>query len=70
VNPNLRTHEGCTLLYSATGPHGGNEILRVLVMEEANVNEGCGKYTPLRNAASWVNYEGVMILLDAGADQI
>lgn len=66
--PNLRTRDGCSLLYLATGPHGGNEVLRVLVKGGADVDEGCRKYTPLMNAASWVNYEGVMILLDAGAD--
>ena len=67
-NPDLRTEQGCSLLYLATGPHGGNDVLRVLTKHGANVNEGCGQYTPLMNAASWVNQEAVMLLLEAGAD--
>lgn len=64
----LRTESGCTLLYLATGPHGGNDVLEALVDHGANVNEGCGRYTPLMNAASWINEEGVNILMRAGAN--
>ena len=67
-NPNLKTKDGESLLYIATGPHGGNEVLRVLLKHKVNVNEGQGKYTPLMNAASWINYEAVTWLLNAGAD--
>jgi ankyrin repeat protein len=67
-DPNLKNGNGCSLLYIATGPHGGNDALRALVEGGSSVNVGCGKYTPLMNAASWDNYEGVMLLLKAGAD--
>ena len=67
-DPNLRDENGCTLLYVATGPHGGNDVVRVLIAHAGNVNAGCGKYTPLMNAASWGNDAAVQLLLTAGAD--
>jgi ankyrin repeat protein len=67
-DPNLRNHERCTLLYVATGPHGGNDVVRVLIAHAADVNAGCGKYTPLMNAASWANDDAIELLLKAGAD--
>jgi Ankyrin repeats (3 copies) len=66
-DPNLRNHEGCTLLYVATGPHGGDDVLRILIAHQARVDEGCGRNTPLMNAASWLNSDAVG-LLNSGAD--
>jgi ankyrin repeat protein len=36
----------------------------------ADPNHGSGKYTPLMNAASWVRYDAVQLLLERGADPL
>jgi ankyrin repeat protein len=52
----------------ATSPKGGKAIVSLLLEKGANVNVGVGKYTPLMNAASWVNIDVVELLLNNGAD--
>lgn len=56
-------------LYIATGPKGGKEALELLLEKGAKVDVGAGKYTPLMNAASWVDLESVRLLLAKGADK-
>jgi ankyrin repeat protein len=68
TSPDARNAVGETLLYVATGPKGGVEVVRLLLRSGANPNAGQGRYTPLMNAASWVNLEAVNALLEAGAD--
>jgi uncharacterized protein len=68
VNPNAQNTQGESLLYVATGPKGGTEVTALLLRAGANPNVGLGRYTPLMNAASWVNIESVDLLLSAGAD--
>lgn len=67
-DPNQTNASGESLLYIATGPHGGNEVLEVLLAAGANVDKGASEYTPLMNAASWCNLEGVRLLLKHGAN--
>lgn len=67
-DPDLKDGEGRSLLYIAAGPHGGRDVLRVLIEHGARVDGGAGRYTPLMNAASWSDDEAVMALLGAGAD--
>jgi Ankyrin repeats (3 copies) len=63
-----RVIEGEHLLDVATGPKGGSDVVRELLKKGANPNgDGLG-YSPLMNAASWVDVESVKMLLDAGAD--
>lgn len=56
-------------LYVATGPKGGHEALKLLLEKGAKVDVGTEKYTPLMNAASWVDLESVRLLLAKGADK-
>lgn len=67
-DPNQTNANGESLLYIATGPHGGNEVLEVLLAAGAKVDKGAYEYTPLMNAASWCNLEGVQLLLKHGAN--
>ena len=67
-NPNAQTPSGESLLYIATGPHGGEGVLRVLLEHGADPNVGAGSYTPLMNASSWCWLKGVSLLVEAGAD--
>jgi len=67
-DPNAKAAHGESLLYVATGPHGGEEVLRLLLQRGANPNLGAGKYTPLMNASSWCWFEGVTLLIESGAD--
>lgn len=68
-NPDARNSNGESLLYIATGPHGGEDVLRLLLKHGAKPDAGApGGYTPLMNAASWCWLEGVSILAEAGAD--
>ncbi len=67
-DPNYPLPDSSSLLYLATGPHGGNQVMELLVKAGAKINKGAGKYTPLMNAASWTNYDAVTFLLDNGAD--
>ena len=67
-NPNAMDKQGRSLLYIAAGPHGGMDVLKLLLEHEANPNTGMGQYTPLMNAASWVWLDRVKALVDADAD--
>ena len=67
-DPNLKDSSGQSLLYVATGPKGGNAVLAALLRAGANPNEGAHGYTPLMNAASWVDLTAVQLLLKHGAD--
>jgi|GEM_PF-4000775 len=67
-NPNLILPDSSTLLYIATGPHGGFEVTKILVKSGARIDKGQGKYTPLMNAASWCNYDIVEFLLENNAN--
>ncbi len=60
--------DGEHLLDVATGPRGGSDVVRELLRKGANPNGDGQGYSPLMNAASWVNPESVRLLLDAGAD--
>jgi hypothetical protein len=59
---------GRSLLYVATGPHGGAEVLDLLLAHGADPELGADGYSPLMNAASWCWLDGVKKLVDAGAD--
>ena len=67
-NPNTVSGSKASLLYIATGPKGGNDVLALLLEACANPNLGAYGYTPLMNAASWVNLPAVELLLTYGAD--
>ena len=67
-NPNAKSASGESLLYIATGPHGGEDVLRLLLERGANPNIGAGAYSPLMNASSWCWLKGVSLLAEAGAD--
>ena len=67
-DPNALAKNGASMLYVATGPHGGEGVLRLLLERGADPNRGSGLYTPLMNAASWCWRDGTRLLLDAGAD--
>jgi hypothetical protein len=66
-DPNA-TLDGRSLLYVATGPHGGAEVLDVLLERGADPELGASGYTPLMNASSWCWLAGVRKLAEAGAD--
>ena len=68
-NPNELLEHGRSPLYIANGPKGGMEVMKLLLENGADVNLGAGKYTPLMNAASWVNLDAVKLLLEKGADR-
>lgn len=67
-DPNARASNGYSMLYVATGPHGGEAVLRLLLSQGANPNIGSGNFTPLMNASSWCWLQGVQLLVKSGAD--
>jgi hypothetical protein len=67
-SPNAISSSGESMLYVATGPHGGASVLRLLLERGADPDVGVGTYTPLMNASSWCWLDGVEILVQAGAD--
>lgn len=68
-NPNLvDSVSGKSLLFLATGPNGGIEVLDVLLDGGANPNFPVSGDTPLMNASMWVNSRAVRRLLAKGAD--
>ena len=66
-----RGSDGSDLVYLATGPGGGTEVLRELLGAGASPDglDSKSSYTPLMNAASWVSLEMCQQLIDAGADR-
>jgi len=62
--------DGSDLVYLATGPGGGSEVLGELLRAGASPDglDPRSPYTPLMNAASWVSLEMCQQLIDAGAD--
>jgi len=68
ISPNAVDKDGASLLYVATGPKAGTQVIRALLDAGADPNRGQGKYTPLMNASSWVNEAAVELLLGSGAD--
>ena len=68
-NANEKLENDQSPLYVATGPKGGFEITKLLLEKGAKVNVGAGRYTPLMNAASWVDLKTVQLLLNHGADK-
>ncbi|MBD2459945.1 ankyrin repeat domain-containing protein [Oscillatoria sp. FACHB-1407] len=69
-DPDYVDAQGQSLLYLATGPKGGFDVMDMLLDAGANPDVGLvsGNYTPLMNASSWVNLTAVERLLEAGAD--
>jgi len=67
-SPNELADNGASMLYVATGPHGGEAVLELLLERGADANVGYGLYTPLMNASSWCWLDGVRLLVEAGAD--
>jgi ankyrin repeat protein len=60
--------DGSSLLFWATGPKGGVEIVTLLLSKGADPNLGQSGCTPLMNACSWLNLETVEVLIRNGAD--
>ena len=50
------------------GVLGGNAVLANLLRHAADPNRGFGRYTPLMNAASWCDLDGLRLLIAAHAD--
>lgn len=67
-NPDARDSSGQSLVYIATGPHGGHAVLIALLEGGADPNLGLHKYTPLMNAANWADLDSVRSLLTHGAN--
>ncbi len=67
-SPDATTKEGESLLYLATGPKGGTDVLKLLLKNGADPDKGYAKYTPLMNAASWACLEICQLLVESGAD--
>lgn len=67
-DPDAKSTHGESLVYIATGPNGGKDVLRLLLERGANPNLGASSYSPLMNASSWCWLEGVTLLAEAGAD--
>ena len=63
-----RSANGESRVFLATGPHGGEDVLRLLLEYGANPDLGVGAWSPLMNAATWCRPGGVSLLLEAGAD--
>jgi hypothetical protein len=66
-----RGADGSDLVYLATGPKGGSDVLRELLKAGASPDglDPKSPYTPLMNAASWASLESCRLLIDAGADR-
>lgn len=69
-DPSGVDENGQSLLYIATGPEGGNQVLQLLLKHKADLNRGHKDYTPLMNAASWDRPDMVKALLKAGANPL
>ena len=64
---NLSKNGEC-LLYIATGPKGGDDVVKMLLSKGANPNGTGTGYSPLMNAASWCSDKSVGLLIEAGAN--
>jgi ankyrin repeat protein len=67
-DPNAKTTAGESLLYLATGPKGGRDVVRLLLDFHADPNLGADTYTPLMNASSWLFLDACKMLIESGAD--
>lgn len=67
-DPNLVNSQGDSLLYIASGPRGGIEVLERLIRAGAKIDAASGEgRTALHNAAGWCDIDIVTALLEAGA---
>lgn len=61
--------DGDSLVYIATGPRGGTDVLSALLDVGADPDKRSEEgRTPLMNAAGWCDLAAVTMLLQAGAD--
>lgn len=68
-DPDLKNRNGNPLMYIASGPRGGKEVLGLLLNAGANPNALSGEgRSALQNAASWCNMEIVKLLIESGAN--
>lgn len=68
-DPNFVSRDGDPLIYVASGPRGGVDVLDLLIKAGAELNAKSPEgRTPLQNAVSWCAVEVANILLLAGAD--
>src|SRR5690606_34652286 len=67
-DPNARSVNGESLVSMATGPHGGEAVLRLLLEPGAKPDDGVGRWSPLMNASAWCRPGSVSLLLNAGAN--
>lgn len=67
-SPDSLTPDNASMLYVATGPHGGHQVLTILLESGADPNRGIGKYTPLMNASGWCSLDAVKLLVESGAN--
>lgn len=68
-DPDAVSRDGLPLIYLATGPRGGADVLAVLIAGGAGLETAAGNgRTALMNAAGWCDVEMVAMLIAAGAD--
>lgn len=68
-DPDATDAHGNPLLYIASGPRGGRDVVRVLLAGGADPRATSGRgRTVLQNAAGWCEAEIVSALIAAGAD--
>lgn len=68
-DPDAVSRDGAPLIYLATGPRGGVEVLAVLIASGADLEQTAeNARTPLMNAAGWCDAQMVEMLLEAGAN--
>ncbi len=67
-NPDLKDSNGDSLLYVASGARGGLEVVNLLLLAGANIDQTSNQgRTALHTAAAWCNVDIVAALLNAGA---
>ncbi len=67
-DPNLVNADGDGLLYVASGARGGIEVVNLLLLAGADLDQTSNQgRTPLHTAAAWCNVDIVEALLNAGA---
>lgn len=68
-DPNLVSRDGDPLLYIASGPRGGSDVLDLLIKGGADLNaKSTEGRTALQNAVSWCDVDIAGVLILAGAD--